>query len=111
VTLNREQILAVRAALPREAVDVPELGGTVYVRALTLKEVGDIQTAQKTLTDPLLMHPKLVILAIVDEAGAPLFGPADADAVASLPWPALKLMVDAIMRINRMGPDDPKDRP
>jgi hypothetical protein len=109
VTLNRDQIL--KAGLTRESVEVPELGGAVLVRVLTLKEVGEIQAAQKAAPDPLAVYPKLVALATVDDDGAPLFAGEDVKLIESLPWPAVNAIAVAILRINRMSGDDPKGQP
>ena len=104
MALNRDAIL--KAGLRREAVSVPDLGGEVYVRVLTLREVGEIQHAQKDAADPLSVYPRLVMLAAVNEDGSPLFDPNDKEAVAGLPWPVVNTIAEAALRISRMAPED-----
>jgi len=110
MALTRDQILARRAQLPREEIDVPELGGPVFIRVLTLKEVGEIQRETKAGQDPLRMYPKLIALACCDDDGKPLFVGQDIAVIDDLPWPAVDHLARAILKLNKMGPDDaPKD--
>jgi hypothetical protein len=73
--LSRNQILAADD-LPRVEVSVPEWGGSVYVRPLTLAEMyqleqrGDVQAVE------------YVILGCVDAAGKQLFTKDDAEALS-----------------------------
>lgn len=110
-SLTRDEILALRAALPRRPVDVPEFG-TVEIRTLTLKEVGEIQRKQKEYQgEPLKMYPDLIRAACVDDAGQPLFVAADADLIESLPWTAVDALATAILKFNRMAGDDSPKAP
>ncbi|MFO0892440.1 MAG: hypothetical protein U0790_25275 [Isosphaeraceae bacterium] len=106
MALTRDQILSIRATLPREAVDVPGLGGSVFVRVLTLREVGEIQREQRDAADPMRLYPKLVAMACVGEDGSPLFVGEDVKLVEELPWPAVDAIARAVLRISRMGPED-----
>lgn len=108
MALTRDQILAKRPELPREAVGVPELGGEVFVRVLTLREVGEIQREQKASTDPLRVYPRIIALGCVSEDGSPLFVGDDIKIIESLPWPAVETLATAILRINKMGEFAPK---
>ena len=108
MSLTRDQILSKRPELPREAVSVPELGGDVYVRVLTLKEVGEIQRDQKTNPDSLRMYPRIISLGCVSEDGSSLFIGDDIKIIESLPWPAVEALATAILKINRMGEFAPK---
>lgn len=108
MALTRDQILANRPDLPREAVSVPELGGDVFVRVLTLKEVGEIQREQKAAPDPLRIYPKIIALGCVSDDGSPLFVGDDIKVIESLPWPAVEVLATAILRINKMGEFAPK---
>lgn len=105
-TLTRDQIFARRAALPREEIEVPELGGSVLVRILTLKEVGEINKHQKLSTDPINMYPKIIALGCVNEDGSPLFAGEDIKLIDDLPWAAVNDIATAILRINKMLPED-----
>lgn len=109
MTLTRDQILARRAALHREEVEVPDLGGSVFVRVMTLREVEQIKAIQKTSGgDGLRMYAKIAELTCVDETGAPLFVGEDVKLLNELPYGALDTITRAALRINRMT-DDPKE--
>lgn len=105
-TLTRDQILARRAELPREEIEVPELGGSVMVRVLTLREVGEINKAQKVAADPISLYPKVVALGCVNEDGSPVFSGEDIRLIDDLPWSAVNEIATAILRINKMLPED-----
>ncbi len=111
MSLSRDQILSRRASLPMESVEVSDLGGSVNVRVLTLKEVGEVQREQAKEKDPLKLYPRLVALACVNDDGSPLFVGEDVKLVEELPWPAVDAIARAVLRINKMGPEDaaPKD--
>jgi hypothetical protein len=105
-TLTRDEIFARRAALPREEVEVPELGGSVLVRVLTLKEMGEIEKARKVSAEAINMYPKVISLGCVNEDGTPLFPKEDVGLIDDLPWAALDTIATAILRINKMLPED-----
>jgi hypothetical protein len=105
-TLSRDQILAKRAELPREEIEVPELGGSVLVRVLTLKEVGEINKARKASADPINVYPKVISLGCINEDSSPVFAGEDIKLIDSLPWPAVDAIAMAILRINKMLPED-----
>ena len=91
VSLGREQLLgAVKAAVI--PVEVPELGGHVNVRPITVGEVMQISgtLGQKYGDVPLIM------LAVVDEDGGQVFGAEDLDALMKLPLGAAARILAAI---------------
>lgn len=104
--LSRDQILARRASLPTEAVEVSELGGSVTIRVLTLAEVQEIQKFQRTNSDPLDLYPKIVAMATVDDTGAQMFVGEDINLVVGLPWPATDTIARAVLKLNKMTTDD-----
>lgn len=110
MTLSRDEIIAKRAQLPRESVEVPELGGSVLIRTLTLHEVSEVQKAQKSSKEPLSSYPKLVALACIKEDGTPLFVGEDIKLIDELPWPVVDAIATAVLKLNRMLGDekDPK---
>lgn len=89
--LNRDQLLgaAKAATVP---VEVPELGGHVNVRPITVGEVMQISgtLGQKYGDVPLIM------LAVVDEAGEQVFSAEDLDALMNLPLGAAARILAAI---------------
>jgi hypothetical protein len=82
--LTRETILAKRATA-LEPLAVPEFdGGTVYVKAMTAAEFKTWQTTAKDLSGE-QVAVSLIIAAIVDETGKPLFTADDTPALLAMP--------------------------
>ena len=91
VSLGRDQLLgAVKTTTV--PVEVPELGGHVNVRPITVGEVMQISgtLGQKYGDVPLIM------LAVVDEDGGPVFSAEDLDALMKLPLGAAARILAAI---------------
>ena len=108
--LDKDAILSKRGDMHREEFEVPELGGSIFIRIMTLKEVEDVRKVQRANTDVLRVYPRLISLACVDENGEQLFSPSDSQAISELPWPALDRIATAILKLNKMtGDTDPKD--
>lgn len=113
--LSRDQILVNRRELPRQEIDVPELGGSVLIRTLMLREISEIQKAQKANKDnSLKIYPLLLAIACITEDGKPLFVGDDVKLIDELPWPAVESIGEAIMDLNKMkktdgDKDDPKE--
>lgn len=101
--LTREQILA--APLHREAVEVPEWGGTVCVRVMSAAE----RIAFEETFNPdggLDVSLSLLVRTLCDERGALLFDETDVGALHGLdPAPVLRLSQLAI-RLNKLTPED-----
>lgn len=67
--LNKKDIKP--PTLPKETVDVPELGGAVVVRGLLLRERVELLASQE---DKGYTHiSKMLSLTVVDDKGAPVF--------------------------------------
>lgn len=111
MTLTRDQILARRAQLPRETVEVPDLGGSVLIRGLTLKEVAAAQKAARASADPLSIYPHLVRTACINDDGTPVFVGEDIKALDDLPFAAVDAIARAVVRMNRLSEESqvPKD--
>lgn len=93
-------LAALQAATPKpRPVDVPALGGTVYVRALSLAEaeaVGDLPNKDRQIARGLAA-------AIVDQDGNRLFDPNNEADIAALPGPSfssLRVLIDAANETN-----------
>lgn len=106
--LSRDAILKAQD-LKREAVEVPEWGGSVLVRQMTASErdrfearlfVGD--GATRTINQDNL-RAKLCALCIVDEQGKRMFEDADIAALGGKSAAALNRVFDVAQRINGMG--------
>jgi hypothetical protein len=107
-TLTKDAILSAND-LPREAVEIPEWGGTVYVRALN----GDERDAlERMVTTDKVSRAAIAALCVVDESGKRLFSSDDLPALAAKHGGALERIVNAAMRFNTLtvaGMDDAKN--
>lgn len=106
MTLTRDQIFAKRVELARQSVEIPELGGCVMIRTLTLKEVREIQKAQQISKEPLSIYPRLVSMGCVDDDGKQLFVGEDIKLIDDLPWAATDAIAKAVLRLNKMTGED-----
>lgn len=113
--LTRDQILAA-SDLKSEAVEVPEWGGTVYVRAMSgterdawevsmleVHENGKGLKARPVLTD---LRAKLCARCIADEAGNRLFTDADVEVLGQKSAAALDRVYGVAQRLNAIGEKD-----
>ena len=78
--LTRSDIL--RASLRRKRVDVPEWGGYVYVRELTVAEVDSLGRELQRGDLPPDLRARLIRMATVDEQGNPIFQRGDEERIA-----------------------------
>ncbi len=109
--LNRDTILA-NVTLKKELVEVPELGGSVYVRAMTGAE-SDVLTemvlAHEARTgNNRLPHLKAImaVLTVCDEHGGRLFDMADVDMLLTKEGTALSRLFEVARRLNGLNPED-----
>ncbi len=96
--LTRDAILSRR--LRTERVDVPEWGGYVYVRELTIAEVDALGREIKGGEVPLDMRARIVRMAVVDEGGNPVFQPGDEAHLARAGASALIRISNAILSVS-----------
>ena len=116
--LTKESILSADD-LTMEEVEIPEWGGSVWVKALTgtqrdkyeqsmldMRRVG-----QKTVVKPTMTNAKaqLAVQCVVDEAGVRLFDNNDARALGDKSACALNTIADVAMRLSGMTEQDLKD--
>jgi hypothetical protein len=99
-TLSRDEIFAA-PDLPRVAVDVPEWGGRVFVRALTVAEQ-DSLFAEGGVEKG--YNARLVAFCTVDENGGRIFVDADYAALAKKSAVALGRLIVAIGKVNAATP-------
>jgi hypothetical protein len=112
MTLTRDEIFARRATLPTEDVDIPEMGGTIRIRLLTLAEVEDVKRIQKNASDPIKIYLPIVEKSCVNGDGTQLFVGEDVKLIGTLPWAAIERIVEASMKLSKMVPEtngSPKD--
>lgn len=100
--LSRDQILSA-SDLPTEEVPVPEWGGSVFVRTLTIGERLEIAPLMGQAEDLTL---RLVVLSACDESGARLFADEDGAALATKDGKALERIALAAFRLSRLGRED-----
>jgi len=108
-TLSREEILSRIAEMPREPLEVPELGGEIHVRVMTLKEVKEINKLRAASGDNnIAVYPKVVLMGTCNEDGTPLFLPQDLAIFEGGMWPVLDTIVKEIFYLNKIA-TRPKD--
>lgn len=113
--LTRDEILSA-TDLKRELVEVPEWGGSVYVRAMTgterdsfeesiieIRQNGKGPTFKPVLT---AIRAKLCARCIVGEDGERLFTDKDIDALGKKSIAALDRVYTVAQRLNAMGERD-----
>jgi len=101
--LSRSEILDV-VTLETEAVTVPEWGGEVLVRALTLGQHLALQ--EKSTGDYAHDAALLLIASVVDGGGNPILNPDDADALCKSRASAANTVLEVAFRLNRATKDD-----
>ena len=109
MALTKDQILESND-LKNEAVNVPEWGGTVYVRTMTGADRDQFESSMVLVmpdgtrkTDMTNLRAKLVALTIVDEAGARLFDTSDMDRLGLKSAAAIERVFAVAQRINGLG--------
>lgn len=102
--LTRDQILA-SDDLEREPLEIPEWGGTVFVKVMT---AGERDKFEERFTRNRYDNTRaaLAVACVCDEAGKPLFTDADIPALAGKSAAALQHVFDAAARLNALTKDD-----
>lgn len=109
--LTRDAILQAQD-LPRELVEVPQWGGSVYVRALTGAERDAFETSiveqrgKSTKMNLKNIRAKLVALTVVDEEGNRIFSDSDASALGKKSAAALDKAFEVAQRLSGLRPED-----
>ena len=101
--LTREEILAKAIAThPPIPVDVPEWGGQVYVRRLS---VGDVANYHQRIqaADAAKVNAVALSLAVCDEQGKQLCSEADLAWIDDLPSSAFQKIMTEFFAANRIG--------
>jgi hypothetical protein len=98
--LTREQILS--APIPRKEVEVPEWGGSVWVRALSGAERLNLSRLAESGE---LTGAHLVTWATVDANGARLFTDEDVTALLGTHGQVLERLAAEVLRFNVIGAD------
>lgn len=102
--LTREDILSVQDIMTK-AVDVPEWGGTVYVRNLSGKD-RDAWELLFANGNPVNVRATLVAKCACDESGERLFGDTDITELGKKSAAGLDRIFEAATKLNRIAPGD-----
>lgn len=90
--------------LPSEAVEMPEWGCTVHLRAMTGDEaLRYYQALRGDTVDPAAARNLLLAICLCDESGERVFSDADAGALGRKAAPLLARLHDVAVRLNRLG--------
>lgn len=110
--LSRDEILTA-PDLPMERVEVPEWGGSVYVRTMTgaerdAWEVNDVKRRKET-GDSGNIRAMLAALTLCDQSGKLLFSLADVETLGGKSAAGLDRVVDVALKLNRITQSDFED--
>lgn len=104
MTITKEQVLATRPAL--KEMEVPEWGGSVWIRPVTLGEQGKLADAghkfEKAVPSTRLKGTtvQLITWVVSDADGNPLFGETDIPALMNQPATVFLKLQDAILELS-----------
>jgi len=111
MALTREQILAA-ADIRREQVNVPEWGGSVWVRGLTAAErdlfdlAATVEQNGRRVVNFEQLRARLAAMTIVDENGERLFSDDDVELLAAKSGAAVGRIFDVAMRLSGLTGQD-----
>jgi len=106
--LTKEQILSAHD-LKKIKVDVPEWGGSVFIKTITAAERDRFESAiykSKTKINIVNVRARLASLTVVDDKGARLFTPDDISALGEKSAMAMDRIFQAACKLNKMTPKD-----
>lgn len=108
--LNKSAILSADD-LKKEAIKVPEWGGSVYIRAMTGEErdAFDVSFAQGNKDFKTCFRARLSASCICDESGVLLFAESDIAELAKKSAAALDRIAARCTKINAITKDDIED--
>lgn len=109
--LNRDALLAA-TELPRELIEIPELGGAVYVQGMSGRDRDSFEASLVTgrgkkrdvSTDN--VRAKLAVRCLVDEAGNRLFKDHEADLLGGIRVDVLSRIFNAAQRLSGITDED-----
>lgn len=105
--LKREAVLNTVDLLTTD-VAVPEWGGTIRIRQMTVAERGEF--VRRTTGDGAALAGAWMVAAlVVDENGAPVFKPEDVAALEKRSYKVMDRIVGEILKLNRLNEDTVSD--
>jgi len=111
MALTRDEILKADD-IEIEEVEVPEWGGSVYVRGLTAEQRDQyeqsliVRKGKKSDINLVNARARLVALTVVDENGDSLFTLADAEALGQKSAAALQRVFEVAQRLSGLTEED-----
>lgn len=100
--LTRDAILKARDISTKD-VEVPEWGGTVRVRQMTVAERDEFAKRAKDDANAESTGMWIVLRLVVDESGVPLFRPEDVEELKKRSFKAFDRLTDAVLSVNGVG--------
>jgi hypothetical protein len=111
---SKESIFAFKGK-PSHAVDVPEWGGTVYVRVMSGAERDGYEDETYRLNGKSVQlnrvnaRARLLVRCLSDEEGKRLFSDADADTLGNQPADVIDKVYSVALRVNGFTEKDVED--
>lgn len=99
MSLTREQILASRGDRKPVPFDVPEWGGTVYIKVMSVRDQVELTDGKKPTDVPLLV----VLQSVVDENGQRLFLDDDVEWLADEAFPVVLRVFTFAAKLNGLS--------
>lgn len=91
------------AAKPKtQSVDVPDWGGSVLIRSLTVEGLATFMEAKDT-AKPTELYSLLTTLSVCNEDGSLVFANATPEQIQALSFDAIQTIADEVMKFNRIG--------
>lgn len=109
MALSKDQILAAASKFRREAVDVPEWGGSVWVREMAAGERDQWEgtmVSRQGMERFKNLRALVVCLTVCDEDGKRLFADNEIDQVGKLPVSGIDRVFEAASKLNRLTKQD-----
>ena len=103
--LTKDQILSCATDLPTEEVQVPEWGGSVFVRTMSGIERDSFEQSilDAKKTGLVNVRARLAVRVVCDSSGARIFDDADAAALGKKSGKALDRIFDVAQRLSGIG--------
>ena len=107
MALTRDEIKAKRSVRPRQPVDVPELGGTIYVAKMSARDRDDFEYmvtgGRVGGVNMKNIRARFLTLVCVNEDGTKMFDESDAEWLGDLDSDAVQMIVDKGFELNGIG--------
>lgn len=111
MSLSKEEILTAGAKFKTEEIDVPALGGTVFIREVNARELDRIQVMCGRIgsgSDQVkLFRAECCAYFLSDAEGKRMFGDNMFERVANLNGQAINDIMQAGLRLNGLADDSP----